>query len=155
MATHSSILAQEIPRTEEPGGLQFMGSQRVRYDRAQTHTHTHTHTNIFTAHILLLLFFSNFPHGSDGKASVYNAGDPGSIPGSGRSAGERNGNPLQYYCLENPMNREAWQATVHGAAKSQTRLSDVPVPTCFVIHSQSISLQFFVNYKMTEVHNSD
>ena len=46
--------------------------------------------------------------GSDGKASVYNAGDPGSIPGSGRSPGEGNGNPLQYYCLENPMDRGAW-----------------------------------------------
>ena len=49
-----------------------------------------------------------FPGGSDGKASVYNAGDPGSIPGSGRSPGEENGNPLQYYCLENPMDRGAW-----------------------------------------------
>ena len=46
--------------------------------------------------------------GSDGKASVYNAGDLGSIPGSGRSLGEGNGNPLQYYCLENPMDRGAW-----------------------------------------------
>ena len=44
-----------------------------------------------------------FPGGSDGKASAYNAGDPGSIPGSGRSPGEGNGNPLQYPCLENPM----------------------------------------------------
>ena len=66
----------------------------------------------------------DFPGGSDGKASVYNAGDPGSISGSGISAGERNGNPLQYYCLENPMDRGAWQATVHGVAKSRTRLSD-------------------------------
>ena len=49
-----------------------------------------------------------FPGGSDGKASVYNAGDPGSIPGSGRSPGEGNGNPLQYSCLENPMDRGAW-----------------------------------------------
>ena len=64
------------------------------------------------------------PGGSDGKASVYNAGDPGSIPGLGRSPGEGNGNPLQDYCLENPMNRRAWQATVHGVAKSRTRLSD-------------------------------
>ena len=48
------------------------------------------------------------PHGSDGKASVYNAGDLGSIPGLGRSPGEGNGNPLQYYCLENPMHRGAW-----------------------------------------------
>ena len=46
--------------------------------------------------------------GSDGKASVYNAGDPGSIPGLGRSTGEGNGNPLQYYCLENLMDRGAW-----------------------------------------------
>ena len=46
--------------------------------------------------------------GSDGKVSVYNAGDPGSIPGSGISAGEGNGNLLQYYCLENPMDRGAW-----------------------------------------------
>ena len=49
----------------------------------------------------------NFPGGSDGKTSAYNAGDPGSIPGSGRSPGEGNGNPLQYSCLENPMDREA------------------------------------------------
>ena len=50
----------------------------------------------------------DFPGGSDGKASVYNAGDLGSIPGSGRSPGEGNGNPLLYYCLENPMDRGAW-----------------------------------------------
>jgi len=49
-----------------------------------------------------------FPGGSDGKASVDNAGDPGSVPGLGRSPGEGNGNPLQYYCLENPMDRRAW-----------------------------------------------
>ena len=50
----------------------------------------------------------DFPGGSDGKASVYHAGDQGSIPGLGRSSGEGNGNPLQYYCLENPMDRGAW-----------------------------------------------
>ena len=66
----------------------------------------------------------SFPGGSDGKASAYNAGDPGSIPGLGRSPGERNGNPLQYSCLENPMEGGTWQATVHGVPKSQTRLSD-------------------------------
>ena len=66
----------------------------------------------------------DFPGGSDGKASAYNAGDPGSIPGSGRSPGEGNGTPLQYSCLENPMDGGAWQATVHGVAKSRTRLSD-------------------------------
>ena len=50
----------------------------------------------------------DFPGGSDGKASAYNAGDPGSIPGLGRSPGEGNGNPLQYSCLENPIDRGAW-----------------------------------------------
>ena len=58
-----------------------------------------------------------FPGGSDGKASACNAGDPGSIPGSGRSRGEGNGNPLQYSCLENSMDRRAWWATVHGGRK--------------------------------------
>ena len=50
----------------------------------------------------------DFPGGSDGKVSAYNVGDPGSIPGSGRSPGEGNGNPLQYSCLENPVDRGAW-----------------------------------------------
>ena len=68
--------------------------------------------------------FINFPGDSDGKESACNAGDLGSIPGAGRSPGERNGNPLQYSCLENSMDREAWWATVHGVAKSQTRLRD-------------------------------
>ena len=52
-----------------------------------------------------------FPGSSDSKESACNAGDPGSIPGLGRSPGEENSNPLQYSCLENPMNRGAWQAT--------------------------------------------
>ena len=60
------------------------------------------------------------PGGSDGKGSACNAGDPGSIPGLGRSPGEGNGNPLQNSCLENPMDRGAWWATVHGVAKSRT-----------------------------------
>ena len=65
-----------------------------------------------------------FPGGSDGKESVCNAGDVGLIPGSGRFPGEEKGYPLQYSGLENPMERGAWQATVHGVAKSQTRLSN-------------------------------
>ena len=73
---------------------------------------------------LLYLLCSDFPGGSDSKASAYNAGDLGSIPGSGRPPGEGNGNPLQYPYLENPMDREARSATVHGVTKSQTRLSD-------------------------------
>ena len=61
-----------------------------------------------------------FPGGSEGKASACNAGDLGSIPGSGRSPGEGNGNPLQYSCLENPMDEGAWWATVYSVAKSDT-----------------------------------
>ena len=65
-----------------------------------------------------------FPGGSDDKASAYNVGDLGSISGSRRSPGEGNGNALQYSCLENPMDRVAWQATVHEVTESWTRLSD-------------------------------
>ena len=64
-----------------------------------------------------------FPGGSDGKESAFNVGDPGLIPGSGRSLIEGNSYPLQYSCLENSMDREAWWATVHEVAKSQTQLS--------------------------------
>ena len=67
---------------------------------------------------------SIFPGGSEVKASASNVGDPGLIPASGRSTAEGNGNPLQYSCLEKPMDGEAWQATVHGVAKSWTQLSD-------------------------------
>ena len=70
------------------------------------------------------------------KASAYNVGDLGSIPGLRTSPGEGNGNPLQYSCLENPMEREAWQAIVHGVAKSRTRLSDFT------------SLHFFTSLKL-------
>ena len=66
----------------------------------------------------------DFPGVSDCKASAYNVEDLGSIPGSGISPGEGNGNPLQYSCLENPMDGGVWWATDHGVAKSQTRLSD-------------------------------
>ena len=65
-----------------------------------------------------------FPGGSDGKESACDAGDLGSIPGLGRSPGEGNGNPLQYSCLENPMDGGAWQATLHMVTKSQTRFGD-------------------------------
>ena len=58
-----------------------------------------------------------FPGGSDVKESVCNAGDLGSIPGSGRFPGDKNGNPFEYPCLENSMVREAWWATVHGITK--------------------------------------
>ena len=72
-----------------------------------------THSNI-----------KSFPGGSDSKKSACNAGDLGSVPELGRSPGELNGNPLQYSCLENSMDRGAWWATVHGVTKSWALLSD-------------------------------
>ena len=63
-------------------------------------------------------FKRNFPGGSDGKESAFSVGNLGSIPGSGRSPEEGNGNLLQYSCLENPMDRGAWWATVHGVTES-------------------------------------
>ena len=66
-----------------------------------------------------------FPGGSEGKESAYSAGDPGSISWKGRSPGEGDGNPLQYSCLENSMDRGVWQATIHGVTKKWTWLSNI------------------------------
>ena len=97
MATHSSILAWRIPPTEEPGGLQSTGSQsRTRLKQLSS-----------SSSPLLMSLQTGFPGGSDGKESIYNAGDLGSICGLGRSSGGGHGNPLQYSCLENPMDRGA------------------------------------------------
>ena len=74
--------------------------------------------------------------GSDGKESAYYAGDLDLIPGSGRSPGEGNGNPLQYSCLENSMDRRPWQAIDHGVTKSQTQLSH----TCLRIILKTLKL---------------
>ena len=68
--------------------------------------------------------YESFPGGSDGKESTCNAEDKGSVPGLGRSPGERNSNPLQYSCLEKPMDRGALWATAHGVTKSWTQLRD-------------------------------
>ena len=73
-----------------------------------------------------------FPHSSLGKESACNAGNLGSIPGSGRSPGVGNGNPLQYSCLENPMDRGAWRATVHSVAKSRVHLNAIFLKNYFV-----------------------
>ena len=64
--------------------------------------------------------YAGFPGGLVGKKSTCNAGDAVSIPQSGRSPGGGNGNPLQYFCLENHMNRGAWRATIHGVTESDT-----------------------------------
>ena len=93
MATHSSIFAWRIPWTE-PGGLQPLGHK----------------LSDMTDQLTLW----GFSGGTDNKESAYNVGDLGSIPGSGRSPGEENGNPLQYSCLGNSMDRGAWWVTAHG-----------------------------------------
>ena len=72
-------------------------------------------------------------------------GDLGSIPGLGRSPGKRNGYPLQYSCLENSMNRGAWQATAHGVTKSQTQLSNFCLPFFTYEH---IANKNFLNKKV-------
>ena len=95
MATHSSIFAWRTPWTEKVKGMTQVWENIVVKERM------------------------GFPGGSDGKESTCNAGDLGSIPGSGRSLGEGNGNPLQYSCLGNSMDREAWWATM-GSQESDT-----------------------------------
>ena len=83
-----------------------------------------------------MTIISDFPGGSDGKASAYNVEDLGSVPGLGRSPGEGNGNPLQNSCLENSMDRGAWWATVHGVAKSQTQRVTAWSPSVFFADSK-------------------
>ena len=80
--------------------------------------------NKITFLIYILQIVIDVAGSSDGKELACNAGGWGLIPGLGRSPGERNSNPLQYSCLGNPMDRVAWQATVHGVTESRTRLSD-------------------------------
>ena len=120
MAIHSRTIACKIPWTEEPGKLQSMGSQRDPMDCicfvAYTQLSKRTDLEMFI-HFNLSL---DFPGGSDSKASVCNAGDPGLIPGLGRSPGEGNENPHQNSVLDNAMDRGAYWAIVHGAAKRET-----------------------------------
>ena len=79
-----------------------------------------------------------FPGSSVVKNLPVNAGDSGLIPGLGRSPGEGNGNPLQYFCLGNPMDRGAWQSAVHGVSKSRTRLSDFESECIYISATFSI-----------------
>ena len=115
MTTHSSILAWRTPWTEEPGGLHSMESQRVGHNWATKHA------------------AGTWEEGFKGCTAVKNppanAGGLGLILGLGRSPRKGNGNLLQYSCLENPMDRGAWWATVHVAATSGSGLS-VHACTC-------------------------
>ena len=81
-------------------------------------------SNIPNVFFTILCHFLDLSGSSGGKESVCNAGDPGSIPGSGRSPRQGNGNPLQYSYLKNPMDRGAWRATVHQVTKRRPRLSN-------------------------------
>ena len=98
-----------FPRQGYWSGLPF-SSQEDLSDPGIEH-----HMGVITIYILMQLF--GFPAGANGKESTCNAGDQGLISGSGRSSEEGNCNPLQYPCLENPMDRGAWSATVHGVSK--------------------------------------
>ena len=91
----------------------------------------------FSSAILFLAVSSGFPGDSNGKESACNAGGPDSTPGLGRSPGEGNGNPLQYFCLKNPMDRTAWQATVHRVVKEldttqrlNNKNNNIPLSIC-------------------------
>ena len=106
MATHSSILARRIPGTEEPDGLQSTEPQRVRHDWV-------TNSFTFTLLITAVLGVEGLPLWLSGKESACIAGDLGCIPGLGRRPGGGHGNPFQYSCLGNLMDRGAWRATVH------------------------------------------
>ena len=107
----------------------YLLNQIVKKGLSDRKTHQSKWTKLRAYRLIFLCLYlfpraAFCPGGSDNKASAYNAGDPGSIPESGRSPGEGNGNPLQYSCLENPMDGGVWWATVHGVANSWTRLSD-------------------------------
>ena len=95
----------------------------------QTYPGFDLHLQLLRIH---LLSSQGFPCSSVGKESACTAGDLGLIPGLGRSPGEGNGNPLQYFCLENPMDRGAWQATVHGVVRVRRDLATKP--TVLTIH---------------------
>ena len=91
------------------------------------------------------------PGSSDSKASAYNAGDPGSIPGSGRSPGEGNGNSLKYSYLGNPMDTGAWWPTVHGVAKSRTRLSDFFFSFCLMKQTLDLKQPSYWGFQWREI----
>ena len=129
-AIHSSILAWRIPWTEKPGGLQSIWSHRVGHDwsdLACTHALVHARMNQYFLSQMTLKLEINYKIRNrwlSGKESTCQCQSSGLIPRSGRSLGGGNGSPLQYSCWNNPMDRETWQATVHGVAKSWTGLSN-------------------------------
>ena len=132
MATHCSVLAWRIPWTEEPDGLQYMGHKELDMTKWLTYMHVQVYVCMYVCVSMcvilkLLNIIKGFPGGSVVKnpcANAEDARDSGSVPGLGRLSSEGNCNPLQYSCLENPMDRGGWQAIVHRVTKSLTWLSD-------------------------------
>ena len=121
MATHSSILVWRIPWREEPGGLQSIGLQRVEHDWRDQHMHTFS------------LF--GFRGGSVVKNLPTNAGEVSSNPGSGRSPGGGNGNPFQYSCLENSMDRGAYSPDrLQSIGLQRVRHDWACTPACCLLH---------------------
>ena len=154
MATHSSILAWRIPGMEEPDGLPSMGLQRVGHDWSDAAAAAYLPSTIIDTQELFKkmcsmnkLFFTwnrvpktcqhcilqlyptatqmGFPGGTSDKEPACQCKRHSLIPGWGRSPGGGNSNPLQYSCLENPMDRGAWPATVHGVAESWSWLKQL------------------------------
>ena len=97
----------------------------------------------------------SFLHSSVGKSSACNAGDPGLIPGSGRSPGEGNGNSLQYSCLENPMDRGAWQAKVHGIIRVGHDLATKPPPPWLAVGNGQRSLACYSPHGPKELDTNE
>ena len=126
---NAKVESQEIPGVTDKFGLEVQNETGQRLTEfCQESTLVIANTN-FQQHkrwdwdYIQVLHFKGFPGSSDSKESACSAG---LIPGSRKSPGEGNGSPHQYPCLENPMDRGAWKATVHGVAKSRTWLSNVP-----------------------------
>ena len=135
MATHSVFLPGESQGRGSPVGCRLWGctesdttettQQQQLMERYQTFScEPNISDDPLCAEHFMHCYATPLPCSSNGKESACDAGDQGSIHGLGSSYGEENGNPLQYTCLENSMDREAWRATVCGVAKSRTRLSD-------------------------------
>ena len=135
---HRSGTSSSEDRKQGSEGTWFLAWERaIQMLPAVREARLRISTTTLTASIYQSLYYmSGFPGSLAGKESSCNAGDPSSISELGRSPGEGNGYPLQYSGLENSMDRGAWQATAHGVAKNQTRLSDFHFPV-FTIHQLS------------------
>ena len=114
------------PKSSPGPSAPLLGTSQAKGRRGQQSPRAQPSREGFqsTERSMVFALITNLPCSSNGKESACSAGDQGSIPGLARSSGEGNNNPLQYSCLENPMDRRARRATVCGVTKSQTRLGD-------------------------------